>query len=144
MLMELLRRMFRPRRRPGGPGAFGPRFPVGAAALLHDERGRVLLVRQTYHREWVGRAETPQQAAAREVYEEVGLRVTIGRPLAIQCEGGYGELAVLFEGRMPTAVALRLSDEIKQAGFFCPAALPPMDERIRTWLVDGLAALHSG
>jgi ADP-ribose pyrophosphatase YjhB (NUDIX family) len=144
--------MFRPCRRPGGPGAFGPRFPVGAAALLHDKQGRVLLVQQTYHRDpvwlppggWVGRRETPQQAAAREVAEEVGLQVTIGRPLAVRCEGGYGELAILFEGHLLTAPDLRLSDEIKQAQFFFPDALPPMDESVRVWLTDGLVACRSG
>src|SRR5687768_9222163 len=69
-----------------------PRFPIGAVAFVRDADGRVLLVRQTYHRAglrwaspggWVDRHESPREAAVRETYEETGLRVTAGRLLEV-------------------------------------------------------------
>ena len=85
------------------PTVFTRRVPVGASALVCDANGHVLLVRQTYVRPprwsppggWVGRGETVQQAAAREVYEEVGLTVEVGRSPSIGV-GDYGALSVHF------------------------------------------------
>src|SRR4051812_18736690 len=108
------------RRRPGGPpGRFAPRCPIGAAGLIREEHGRVLLVQQSYRSSsvwlppggWMDRGETPSEAACREAWEEVGLRVRIGRPLAIG-GGGYGEVTVLFEGQIIGERVLHLSDEI--------------------------------
>jgi ADP-ribose pyrophosphatase YjhB (NUDIX family) len=129
------------------PTIFTRRDAVGASVLVCDASGHVLLVRQTYLRPprwlppggWVGRGETVQQTAAREVYEEVGLMVEVGRPLSIGV-GDYGALSVLFECRVIADSALRLSDEVDRAGFFPPDALPPMPEYARRWLLSGLAA----
>ena len=52
---------------------------LGVAALVEDGEGRVLLVRHTYNPGWrlpgggVNRGEPPDQAALRELREEVGL-----------------------------------------------------------------------
>src|SRR6266536_4492972 len=88
----------RPGHGGGPPGLLTPRFPIGAAVLLRDGQGRILLVQQTYRSSsvwlppggWVDRGETPQEAARREAREEVGLEIAVGRPLAIG-GGGYGE-----------------------------------------------------
>jgi ADP-ribose pyrophosphatase YjhB (NUDIX family) len=150
-LRALLRRRLdglRRRRWPDSPGLLTARFSVGAGALVRDTRGRILLVQQTYQRPpvwlppggWVGWGERPAQAAAREVLEELGLRVAIGRPLAVG-GGGYSEVTILFECRLVGNLALRLSNEIARADFFDPQALPPMPEPTRRWLAEGLAAL---
>ena len=58
-----------------------PNYTVGAVAVIRDEHDRVLLVRQHHRTGWslpgglTGRHEEPQQAAAREVWEEVGIRL---------------------------------------------------------------------
>lgn len=60
-----------------------------AGALFLDGGGRVLIVEPTYKDHWeipggmleVG--ETPSQACAREVEEELGLRVRLGRLLVV-------------------------------------------------------------
>jgi ADP-ribose pyrophosphatase YjhB (NUDIX family) len=132
----------------GPPGLLTPRFPIGAAVLVRDEQGRILLVQQSYRSSsvwlppggWMDRGETPQQAACREAREEVGLRVTIGRPLAIG-GGGYGEVTMLFEGQIVGESDLRLSDEIERADFFALDALPPMAGQTWHWLAEGLEAL---
>jgi ADP-ribose pyrophosphatase YjhB (NUDIX family) len=60
---------------------------MGAAVLLSDVQGRVLLVEPTYKPYWevpggVFEAdESPHSAAVREIKEEIGLAVQPGRPL---------------------------------------------------------------
>jgi ADP-ribose pyrophosphatase YjhB (NUDIX family) len=121
---------------------------VGAGALIRDPEGRVLLIHQTYQRPplwlppggWVDRGETLRQAASREVREELGVEIDVGRPLATR-GGGYGELTILFECRLRGASRFRLSDEIERAEFFHVDALPPMTELVRDCLAEALAAL---
>jgi len=82
-----------------------PAKPVGAIAIIQDDDGRVLLVRQTYHREgaswgvpggWLTFGETPVQAAVRETFEETGLQVEASRVLTVG-GGPYGEISVAYE-----------------------------------------------
>ncbi|HZO29682.1 MAG TPA: NUDIX hydrolase [Chloroflexota bacterium] len=156
MARNLIRRAFWPRvqgalrpRWPAPPGLFTPRHPLGAGALIRDGEGRVLLILQTYQRPplwlppggWVDRGETPGEAARREVREELGLRVDVGRPLATR-DGGYGELTILFDCRLLDDAPIRPSYEIAQAEFFHPDALPPMYDVARDCLLEGLAALN--
>ena len=155
VLRELLRRRVWPgiqaARRPswpGPPGLFTPRAPLGAGALIRDADGRILLIHQTYQRPplwlppggWVDRGETPQQAACREIREELGVRIAVGRPLAIR-GGGYGELTILFDCRRLDDAPFRFSDEIARAEFFHPDALPPMADVALACLTEALEAL---
>src|SRR5215212_10076564 len=153
MLGAWLRRVYRRgrgRRRGERPGSRVGRFPIGAAVLIRDARGRILLVQQTYRSSaiwlspggWVDRGETPGQAACREAREEVGLEVTVGRPLAVG-GGGYGEVTILFDCMPLGEPNPRLSDEIERAAFFAPDALPPLADQTRRWLAEALAALDA-
>jgi 8-oxo-dGTP pyrophosphatase MutT (NUDIX family) len=62
---------------------------LSAAALFTDPLGRVLLVQPTYRKQWLlpgGNAEpgeSPAQAWVREVGEELGVKRTPGRLLAV-------------------------------------------------------------
>jgi ADP-ribose pyrophosphatase YjhB (NUDIX family) len=62
---------------------------VAAGVLFRDEQDRVLLVKPTYKPGWdipggyVEPGETPKQAAAREVKEELGIDHPIGRLMAV-------------------------------------------------------------
>lgn len=138
-------------RRPGTPDLLTPRHALGAGALVRDAHGRILLIQQTYQRPpvwlppggWVDRGETPRQAARREIREELGIPVEIGRPLAAS-GGGYGEVTILFEAHRLDDAELRLSDEIERVGYFLPAELPAMPEIIRSYILEAVAALRSG
>ena len=158
MVRNLLRRHVWPRVRtvlrprwPGPPGILTPRIPLGAGALIRDAEGRVLLIHQTYQRPplwlppggWVDRGESPQEAARREVWEELGVRVAVGQPLATR-GGGYGELTILFDCRRLDDAPFRLSDEILRAEFFHPDALPPMYDIAQDCLIEALDALGAG
>ena len=65
--------------------SFRPRKRVIAQALVRDEAGRVLMCHPTYKDDWdlpggvVEVRESPREAAAREVIEELGLRLPMGR-----------------------------------------------------------------
>lgn len=62
---------------------------VAAGVLFRDGSGRILLVKPTYKDGWdipggyVEPRESPKQAAAREVKEELGLTPSIGRLLVV-------------------------------------------------------------
>ncbi|MEV4346980.1 NUDIX hydrolase [Actinoplanes sp. NPDC049596] len=64
-----------------------PRKRMGAGALLTDDQGRVLLVEPTYKDYWevpggaVEADESPYAAVGRELKEELGLIVRLGRLL---------------------------------------------------------------
>lgn len=62
---------------------------AAAGVLFFDESGRVLLVRPSYKPGWdipggyLHPGETPTEAAAREVSEELGIKPPIGRMLVV-------------------------------------------------------------
>jgi 8-oxo-dGTP diphosphatase len=125
-----------------------PQFPIGAVAIVQDERGRVLLVRQTYHRGgirwgapggWLSGRENPREAAAREAFEETGLRVQVGRVLDMD-SGPYGEVSLSFECQIVGDSGFRPSEETDEIGWFSPGALPPMTVDTRRLLERSLAA----
>ena len=123
-----------------------PQFPVGAVAIIRDERGRILLVRQTYHRReawgvpggWVIRGETPREAAARETFEETGLRVTVGRVLGVS-SGPYWDVTLAFECRPIEGRARSVSDETDRVAYFPISKLPPLPRVVRQLVEEALA-----
>lgn len=80
---------------------------MAAGALFFDEAGRVLLVEPAYKDYldipggYVERGESPLQACAREVQEELGIAPPIGRLLAVDWAPNPGEgdkVLYLFDG----------------------------------------------
>ena len=112
-----------------------PRKRMASTVLLFDEAGRVLVVEPTYvdFMELPGgsveRDESPRQAAAREVEEELGLGRDPGRLLAIDWvpprPGRSEGVIAVFDGGVLTAeeiAAIRLpADELRSYAFL-PAA----------------------
>ena len=81
-----------------GDGGGKPAPILCAGAVIRDGQGRLLLVRRGHAPSlglWsvpggrVEPGETPEEAAAREVFEETGLRVRIGRLLGSVHIGDY-------------------------------------------------------
>jgi ADP-ribose pyrophosphatase YjhB (NUDIX family) len=66
-----------------------PRQPVGAVGVVRDEAGQVLLVEHVFRTDfpwglpggYVRRGEDPRHAVSREISEELGLQVEVGRLL---------------------------------------------------------------
>jgi 8-oxo-dGTP pyrophosphatase MutT (NUDIX family) len=111
-----------------------PRMLASAAVLVHDEEGRVLLVRPAYRDDgWllpggtVEQGEYLRDAAAREAAEELGLgELAPGRLLAVDQRPATSECpartAFLFDGGVLSAeqyARIRLpGEELSEAGFF--------------------------
>ncbi len=64
-------------------------FRASAALVIRDEAGRVMIVQPTYKPGWelpggsVDPGESPRDAAAREVAEELGIELVVGRLLCV-------------------------------------------------------------
>ena len=103
---------------------------VAAGVLFFDDVDRILLVQPTYKDHWdipggyVERGETPAQAAAREIREELSLEVAVG-PLLVTDWAPHPDegdkLLFIFDGGTLTAEhidAIRLqADELASYAF---------------------------
>ncbi|MEV6873958.1 NUDIX hydrolase [Amycolatopsis sp. NPDC051128] len=132
---------------------------VAADVLITDRAGRVLLVDPTYKEGWdlpggmVEANEPPRDAAERELREELGLTLTVGRLLLVEWVPPHGpwddQLVFLFDGGEldDAAVAnLRLTDE-ELAGLqfvTLTEAEPLLKPRLWSQLDKSLAARRSG
>ncbi|MFI2378504.1 NUDIX domain-containing protein [Streptomyces sp. NPDC018964] len=101
-----------------------PRVLAGAAVLLRDEEGRVLLVEPNYREGWAlpggtvesDDGESPREGARRETAEEIGLDREPGRLLAVDWVRGPGRppvVAYLYDGGVLGAddfAAIRLQE----------------------------------
>lgn len=118
---------------------------VSADVLLRDERGCVLLVKPTYKLGWdlpggmAEAKEAPDDAARRELKEELGLDVTLRGLLVVDWVPPYGpwddQLAFIFDGGILSAsqtAELRPHDgELAEAAFISPSeAAQCLDDRL--------------
>lgn len=102
-----------------------PRVLAGAAMLLRDGEGRLLIVEPNYRTGWAlpggtiesDLGETPRQAARRETMEEIGLDCEPGALLAVDWVPGEGRppiAAYVYDGGVlsPDRLdAIRLQEE---------------------------------
>ena len=122
---------------------------IGAAALIVDDGGRVLLVKHTYGRlNWElpgGGAEADESAeetALREVREETGLRVVVERLGGVYYEREVDMHHFVFVCRLEGAEAPRPDRaEIAECGYWPPDALPrPISDFTVRRIHDALGA----
>jgi 8-oxo-dGTP diphosphatase len=112
-----------------------PKKRMGAGVLIRDGAGRVLLVEPTYKQSWeipggsVEADESPRTACAREVAEELGLRLNVGRLLCLEWQGPEPDrsesLMFIYDGGVladPSMIRLP-ADELAAYRFVEPAEL---------------------
>lgn len=111
---------------------FGRRSRLGSAAVIFDQRGRVLLVRHSYgRRNWElpggGRKanESVEETVRREVREEVGIDVVVERLCGIYYEADVDQHHFAFVCRQPDgAIPKPSSPEILACDYWPVESLP--------------------
>ncbi len=111
------------------PSWYQPTAQVATGLVFTDEAGRILLVKPTYNDVWhlpggvVEAGESPAAAAIREVKEELGLDVEVGRLMGVDYRpptpGGRGSaLRFVFDGGALTSTQIECivlpADEIRE------------------------------
>lgn len=111
--------------------------PKVAVAALVEQDGQVLLVRRandpqrglwTLPAGFVDAGEDPQQAVVRECLEETGLQVRVSALLGVLAgqEHARGAHILIAYQVEVTGGVLHSGDDVDQAAFFSPQALPPL------------------
>ncbi|MEV8096556.1 NUDIX domain-containing protein [Kitasatospora sp. NPDC085879] len=130
-----------------------PLWLSGVAAVITDDRGRVLLNRRSDNGRWaliggiLDPGEQPAEGLAREVLEETGVSVEPERltsvtvsPLLEYPNGDRAQyLDLTFRCRLLAGEPRVNDDESLEVGWFAPDALPPLDGYARHRLDLALA-----
>ncbi len=113
--LRVFRRLPAPLRRTavrlGTPG-----FTVGAVCLLERD-GRLLMLRQPHRQGWslpgglLSRGENAAAAVVREVREETGLRIEVGRPVTVVVDSPLRRVDVIFRVQVQGDVGERAGGE---------------------------------
>jgi ADP-ribose pyrophosphatase YjhB (NUDIX family) len=125
--------------------AFHSKFIVGVTGVVRDDSGRVLLLR---HRMWppdrpwglptgyAKKSESFEDTIKREVREETGLSVDVGKPVRLKSGFKY-RVEVAFEATL-TGGTLKIDGaEILDAQWFTPDALPEGVHAAHALLING-------
>jgi ADP-ribose pyrophosphatase YjhB (NUDIX family) len=108
--------------------------PKLAVAVVIAIEGRILLQQRdidpgrgawTFPSGFVDRGEVVEEAAAREVREEVNLAVRIDRLLGVYSRAGHPVVLAVYTAT-PLASDFSAGDEVAAVGLFDPADLPPL------------------
>ena len=121
---------------------------VGVGVVVHDEAGRLLLVRRgvapaagkwALPAGFVNAGEDPRDAARREALEETGLEVVVGKVIDVYPgEPGDGVTFFLsFEAELAGGT-LRAGDDATDAGFFARDHLPELAFASTTYAAGSL------
>ncbi|MHB8645744.1 MAG: NUDIX hydrolase [Thermomicrobiales bacterium] len=108
---------------------------VAVAVIIADARGILLQQRAidprkrlwTFPSGYVDRGEQVERAAEREVFEELGLAVTLTHLLGVYSEPGNPVVLIVYTGTIPDASTPVIQEaEISAIGYFPPTNLPPL------------------
>jgi 8-oxo-dGTP pyrophosphatase MutT (NUDIX family) len=133
-----------------------PSNRMGAGALIRDREGRVLVVEPTYKPTWelpggaVEAHESPRQACRREVAEELGSDLQVGRLLCLEWQGPEPDrtesLMFVYDGGVLDASRIRLpADELSSYAFLSAHELDGlMSPRLARRTRAALRALGEG
>lgn len=113
-----------------------PGFTVGAVCLLERD-GRVLMLRQPHRDGWslpgglLSRGENAAAAVVREVREETGLRIEVGRPVTVVVDSPLRRVDVVFRVQVEGDVGEKVGGEATTARWLRPSEVDEMDAPTR-------------
>ena len=113
------------------------RKSVAAGAIVLNERGQLLLVRTVYNGGWkipggiAEQGESPMRACAREIREELGLTLEIGRLLCVDHKGSPADsMQYVFNGGVLSDAATRgivlQTSELSECRFVADTEVPAL------------------
>ena len=117
------------------------RLGTSVSACVFDAQGRLLLMHRADNAHWcvpggnMEIGESVTQATVREIFEETGLSISVGRLIGVYSDPANYMIASYPNGRIVHYVnlcfvgnviggTLRGSEEGQEVGFFAPDALP--------------------
>lgn len=131
--------------------------PKLAVAVLIEQDGKLVLQRRsidpgmglwTFPSGFVERGEPPEEAAVREVYEEVGLHVRLTRLVGLYSRPGDVVVLAVYGAEIVDGELIS-GEETDAVGLFTPETLPPLAfshdaEIISTWYATRRAEEANG
>jgi 8-oxo-dGTP diphosphatase len=132
-----------------------PAKRMAAGALLMNHQGDLLIVKPTYRDDWlipggtIEEHESPRHACVREVWEEIGLTLTITRLLCVEYQSRDGRksenIQFIFDGGVLTEAQIERivipSGELAHYRFVpYPAALELLNKKLGRRITHALHA----
>ncbi len=109
-----------------------PKFIVAVAALIFDERGRILLFKHTYRKlAWgipagaLEYGEQPEDGILREIHEETGMTAKVERLLRGESSSHYHHVSLIYLCSIVSG-EFKSTYEISEIRYFDVNDLPPM------------------
>ncbi len=131
-----------------------PTYTVGAMCFVEREDGALLLVQQIYRKKWgvpgglLKRGEQPEDAAKREILEEVGIGIVLVGEPAVVVAADPQRVDIVFRARVAPGVradeARPVSPEIDAARWFPRDELPELQVETSGALVALARAQRQG
>ena len=107
-----------------------PKFGAAVAAMIFDERGRILLFKHTYRKfEWgipaggLEHREQPEQAIVREFFEETGMQIEVQKLLLAESAQEDHHVSLIYLCKIVSGT-FKESHEISEMKYFEVNDLP--------------------
>src|SRR6476646_5227413 len=126
-----------------------PNFTVGAVCLLERD-GRLLMLRQPHRVGWslpgglLDRGESAADAVVREVREELGLTIEVGRPVTVVVDSPLRRVDVVFRVSVVRDIGEQVGGEAQVSRWLLPDEIEEMDGPTRQILTAAQAVLDPG
>ena len=117
-------------------GKLGRLVPACDAVIFNSTGEKVLLTRRTDNGQWCLPSESASECCAREVLEETGLVVSVGRLIGVYstphriseyADGNRKQALDLVFEAVRISGELSVSDETTELGYFSPEQMKSMD-----------------
>jgi 8-oxo-dGTP diphosphatase len=125
--------------------AIAPSWSVGAMCVVEGDDGQVLLVRQSYRKNWgapgglLRKHEEPAIGAKRETMEEVGVEVELTHEPHVMIDARARRIDVVYRSRIVPPVPGEIrpgSAEIVEVRWFPLTDLPTLQKELREALAE--------